>query len=94
MADQFAGKSIDIDPFQMIKLLAVKTEDGRAIHHPNAGAIVLKILPLMTDLTEAPEPSCACWTQIARRFGHHAGYFGCIQTTIAKANGSNLARMT
>jgi hypothetical protein len=26
----------------MIKLLAVKTEDGRAIHHPNAGAIAIE----------------------------------------------------
>jgi hypothetical protein len=26
----------------MIKFLAVKAEDGRAIHHPNAGAIAVK----------------------------------------------------
>src|SRR5437773_7456100 len=53
----------------MIKFLAVKADDGRAIHHPNAGAIAIKILPLMTDLPEAPEPSCACCNQIARQFG-------------------------
>ena len=43
---------------------------------PTRVPLLLKILPLMTDLPEAPEPSCACWTQIARQFGRPAGYFG------------------
>jgi len=59
---------------------------------PTRVPLLLKILPLMTDLPETPDPSCACCNQIARQFRRHAGHFVNIQTTIAIASGGNLAR--
>ena len=55
-------------------------------HHPNVDAIAVEnIAAHDRPPSEAAEPSCTCWTQIARQFGRHAGHFGGIQTTIAKA---------
>src|SRR6266516_130920 len=89
MADQLAGKSIDVDPFQLIKFSALEVEDGRAVHHRNVGAIAIEnIAAHDRPPGEASEPSCACWTQIARQFGGHAGHFGRIQR--ASANESRL----
>ena len=42
MADQLAGKPIDIGPFEMIKFSALEVEDGRAVNHPNVGAIAIE----------------------------------------------------
>src|SRR5437016_7730987 len=58
----------------MIKFSALQVEDGRAFHHPNVGAIAIEnIAAHDRSPSEAPGPSCACWTRIARQFGRHAG---------------------
>jgi hypothetical protein len=42
MTDQFAGKSIDIDPFEAIDFLTLEIEDIQPVHHANVGAIAVE----------------------------------------------------
>jgi len=42
VTDKFAGRPIDIDPFNIVELLAREVEDLRAAHHRNVDASTIE----------------------------------------------------
>jgi hypothetical protein len=58
MTDQFTGRPINIDPFEIIKLLAGATENFSADHHADEGTVTVEYVAVH-DQTPCGLKRCA-----------------------------------
>ena len=65
MTDQFTGRAIDVDPFEIIKLVAGRIENLLADHDANEDALTVEYVAAH-DQTSSRQGPCAPWPGIAR----------------------------
>lgn len=93
MTDQFAGKSIDIDPSQLIKFSAIEVEDVSAVHHADVGAIAVENIAAHDCSKRGPGTKLRLLDADSETIRAPHRHFGFTQTIIAIANADNLVRM-